>query len=81
MSYLTAEQVVAAQKAQIETLFGLTHKAFEGVEKVPRASSAHGMRRSRNTEKVHKECFAQHVDGAPSTAPSKLRPRDSRDSK
>ena len=21
-------------------------------------------------EKVHKECFAQHVDGAPSTAPS-----------
>jgi hypothetical protein len=34
MSYLTAEQVVAAQKAQIETLFGLTHKAFEGMEKL-----------------------------------------------
>jgi phasin family protein len=30
----TAEQVVAAQKANIETLFGLTSKAFEGVEKL-----------------------------------------------
>jgi phasin family protein len=31
---LTAEQIVAAQKANIETLFGLTQKAFEGVEKL-----------------------------------------------
>lgn len=31
---LTAEQLVAAQKANIETLFGLTSKAFEGVEKL-----------------------------------------------
>ena len=31
---LTAEQVLAAQKANIETLFGLTSKAFEGVEKL-----------------------------------------------
>src|SRR5215218_4984986 len=31
---LTAEQVVASQKATIETLFGLTSKAFEGVEKL-----------------------------------------------
>ena len=31
---LTAEQIVAAQKAHLETLFGLTHKAFEGVEKL-----------------------------------------------
>ena len=31
---LTAEQVVAAQKANVETLFGLTNKAFEGVEKI-----------------------------------------------
>jgi phasin family protein len=31
---LTAEQVIAAQKANIETLFGLTNKAFEGVEKL-----------------------------------------------
>jgi phasin family protein len=30
----TAEQLVAAQKANIETLFGLTTKAFEGVEKL-----------------------------------------------
>jgi phasin family protein len=30
----TAEQLVAAQKANIETLFGLTHKAFESVEKL-----------------------------------------------
>jgi phasin family protein len=31
---LTAEQLIAAQKANIETLFGLTNKAFEGVEKL-----------------------------------------------
>jgi len=31
---LTAEQVLAAQKANVETLFGLTGKAFEGVEKL-----------------------------------------------
>jgi phasin family protein len=34
MSTLTVEQVLAAQKANIETLFGLTNKAFEGVEKI-----------------------------------------------
>ena len=31
---LTAEQVLASHKANIETLFGLTSKAFEGVEKL-----------------------------------------------
>ena len=31
---LTAEQIVAAQKANVEALFGLTSKAFEGVEKL-----------------------------------------------
>lgn len=31
---LTAEQILAAQKANIETLFGLTNKAFAGVEKL-----------------------------------------------
>ena len=31
---LTAEQIVAAQKSNLETLFGLTTKAFEGVEKL-----------------------------------------------
>jgi len=31
---LTAEQLIAAQKANVETLFGLTNKAFEGVEKL-----------------------------------------------
>jgi phasin family protein len=30
----TPEQVAAAQKANLETLFGLTSKAFEGVEKL-----------------------------------------------
>ncbi|MCX8520581.1 MAG: phasin family protein [Rhodoferax sp.] len=34
MSVLTIEQVLAAQKANIETLFGLTNKAFEGVERI-----------------------------------------------
>ena len=31
---LTAEQIVAANKSNIETLFGLTNKAFEGIEKL-----------------------------------------------
>ena len=31
---LTAEQVMASNKATVETLFGLTTKAFEGVEKL-----------------------------------------------
>jgi len=31
---LTAEQVLVSQKASVETLFGLTTKAFEGVEKL-----------------------------------------------
>lgn len=31
---LTAEQMLAAHKANLETLFGLTNKAFEGVEKL-----------------------------------------------
>ncbi len=31
---MTAEQMMAAQKANFETLFGLTNKAFEGVEKL-----------------------------------------------
>ena len=31
---MTAEQVVAAQKSTVETLFDLTTKAFEGVEKL-----------------------------------------------
>ena len=34
MSTFTAEQFMAAQKANIETLFGLTNKAFEGIEKL-----------------------------------------------
>ena len=34
MSYLTPEQFAAANKANLETLFGLTNKAFEGVEKL-----------------------------------------------
>lgn len=31
---MTPEQIVASQKANMETLFGLTAKAFEGVEKM-----------------------------------------------
>jgi hypothetical protein len=31
---LTAEQLIAAHKANVETLFDLTNKAFEGVEKL-----------------------------------------------
>lgn len=31
---MTAEQLLAAQKANVEALFSMTHKAFEGVEKL-----------------------------------------------
>ena len=31
---MTPEQMIAAHKANLETLFGLTGKAFEGVEKL-----------------------------------------------
>ena len=31
---LTAEQILSAHKANVETLFGLTSKAFEGIEKL-----------------------------------------------
>jgi phasin family protein len=31
---LTVEQIMAANKANFETMFGLTHKAFEGIEKL-----------------------------------------------
>lgn len=31
---LTADQVIAAQKANFDTLFGMSNKAFEGVEKL-----------------------------------------------
>ena len=31
---LTVEQVMASHKANVETLLGMTHKAFEGVEKI-----------------------------------------------
>ena len=34
MMNFTAEQMIAAHKANIDTLFGLTNKAFEGVEKL-----------------------------------------------
>ena len=34
MHFMTADQFAAANKANFETLFGLTHKAFEGVEKL-----------------------------------------------
>jgi phasin family protein len=34
MSLLTPEQITAAQKANLDTLFGLTNKAFEGFEKL-----------------------------------------------
>jgi phasin family protein len=34
MSLMTPEQITAAQKANLDTLFGLTNKAFEGFEKL-----------------------------------------------
>jgi len=34
MNYMTQDQFAAASKANLETLFGLTSKAFEGIEKM-----------------------------------------------
>jgi len=34
MSALNIDQIAAAQKANVDTLFGLSHTAFEGVEKL-----------------------------------------------
>jgi phasin family protein len=34
LTMMTTEQILAAHKANVETLFGLTNKAFEGVEKL-----------------------------------------------
>jgi len=52
---LTPEQVLAAQKATVETLFGLTSKAFEGVEKLVELNltspTAH---REAETAKAHR---------------------------
>ncbi|MDK3026563.1 TIGR01841 family phasin PhaP1 [Cupriavidus taiwanensis] len=50
---LTPEQVAAAQKANLETLFGLTTKAFEGVEKLVELNL-----------QVVKTAFAENVDNA-----------------
>ncbi|KWR92198.1 TIGR01841 family phasin PhaP1 [Cupriavidus sp. IDO] len=50
---LTPEQVAAAQKANLETLFGLTTKAFEGVEKLVELNL-----------QVVKTTFAENVDNA-----------------
>jgi len=50
---LTPEQVSAAQKANLETLFGLTTKAFEGVEKLVELNL-----------QVVKTTFAENVDNA-----------------
>lgn len=50
---LTPEQVAAAQKANLETLFGLTTKAFEGVEKLVELNL-----------QVVKTTFAENIDNA-----------------
>jgi len=38
---LTPEQLIAAHKAQVDTLFGLASKAFEGVEKLAALNLQH----------------------------------------
>ena len=50
--------------------FGRLLEASKGLRKASGGFFAHGMRRSTNSKKFTEECFAQHVDGAPSTAPS-----------
>ncbi|KJK20998.1 Phasin (PHA-granule associated protein) [Burkholderiaceae bacterium 16] len=50
---LTPEQVAAVHKANVETLFGLTTKAFEGIEKLVELNL-----------QVVKTTFAENVDNA-----------------
>jgi len=51
---MTAEQMIAANKASIDTLFGLSHKAFAGVEKLVELNMAAAKAAmSDNQEHVH----------------------------
>ncbi len=50
---MTPEQIAAANKANLETLFGLTTKAFEGVEKLVELNM-----------QVVKASFAENIDAA-----------------
>ena len=61
---LTAEQIIAAQKANIETLFGLTQKAFEGVEKLVELNVQATKAALAACDKVCKgECLRMGIDG------------------
>ena len=62
---LTAEQIVAAQKSNLETLFGLTQKAFEGVEKLVelniQATKAAMAEAANNTQAMMSVKYAQEL--------------------
>jgi hypothetical protein len=53
-------------KGKLEEVFGSARRASESCWRPLRLLN----RNETKLEKVHKECFAQTVDGAPSTAPS-----------
>ena len=57
----------------LEKVAGSLGKAPGGLRRppgAPRQFFEHGIGRLTNSKKFTEECFAQHVDGAPSTAPS-----------
>ena len=56
MNYMTQDQIAAASKANLETLLGLTSKAFEGVEKLVELNL-----------QVAKATLAESVDNAKAT--------------
>jgi hypothetical protein len=59
-------EFVKNDKGKLEEVFGSARRASESCWRPLRLLNRNGTR----LEKVHKECFAQTVDGAPSTAPS-----------
>ncbi|GAB2724684.1 phasin family protein [Melaminivora jejuensis] len=58
---LTQEQLIASHKANLETLFGLTNKAFEGVEKLVELNVA-ATRAALNEASTHAQAVLSAKD-------------------
>jgi hypothetical protein len=58
---MTAEQLIAAQKANLETLFGLTEKAFAGVEKMVELNKA-AAKAARKAERAKRKAEEEEVE-------------------
>jgi hypothetical protein len=67
MTLLTPEQIGAAQKANLDTLFGLTNKAFDGFQKLVQLNL-----------QVVKSTIAESQDNTQKRCPSKTHKNCSR---